>query len=353
MRIEEIWWKNLTNPSSFTENIICSILDGKSSAVIYKDEIPWKEDFIQNILFEVERESPNMKTNIHRISEYVEPDEYIMQKYCNREERSLYWGPRDHSKAKFLSKSSKSTLNKSNVIIDITNADNTDEWIGFAEEYNSYFSEEEEHGVFLLLMQDTEFSGTDNIRCFDYSRYIHDFDIFMLCMTILSSQNCSIQKKQYISEIAVSLAGDNVVVAGELAEYKGSLPVNVSRIAEKVFKENGLSCDDIAVQIKTALWKAQVKILFPIIEQFRSKFIEMNYDKLRKYKLDSYKANNVFELEVGQLYHLCYTQGIFKKELNFLEKVRNARNSLAHLEFVPNSDVDILMSKCLSYPNDR
>ncbi len=353
MRIEEIWWKNLTNPSSFTENIICSILDGKSSAVIYKDEIPWKEDFIQNILFEVERESPNMKTNIHRISEYVEPDEYIMQKYCNREERSLYWGPRDHSKAKFLSKSSKSTLNKSNVIIDITNADNTDEWIGFAEEYNSYFSEEEEHGVFLLLMQDTEFSGTDNIRCFDYSRYIHDFDIFMLCMTILSSQNCSIQKKQYISEIAVSLAGDNVVVAGELAEYKGSLPVNVSRIAEKVFKENGLSCDDIAVQIKTALWKAQVKILFPIIEQFRSRFIEMNYDKLRKYKLDSYKANNVFELEVGQLYHLCYTQGIFKKELNFLEKVRNARNSLAHLEFVPNSDVDILMSKCLSYPNDR
>lgn len=353
MRIEEIWWKNLTNPSSFTENIICSILDGKSSAVIYKDDIPWKEDFIQNILFEVERESPNMKTNIHRISEYVEPDEYIMQKYCNREERSLYWGPRDHSKAKFLSKSSKSTLNKSNVIIDITNADNTDEWIGFAEEYNSYFSEEEEHGVFLLLMQDTEFSGTDNIRCFDYSRYIHDFDIFMLCMTILSSQNCSIQKKQYISEIAVSLAGDNVVVAGELAEYKGSLPVNVSRIAEKVFKENGLSCDDIAVQIKTALWKAQVKILFPIIEQFRSKFIEMNYDKLRKYKLDSYKANNVFELEVGQLYHLCYTQGIFKKELNFLEKVRNARNSLAHLEFVPNSDVDILMSKCLSYPNDR
>ena len=352
MRIEEIWWKNLTNPSSFTENIICSILDGKSSAVIYKDEIPWKEDFIQNILFEVERESPNMKTNIHRISEYVEPDEYIMQKYCNREERSLYWGPRDHSKAKFLSKSSKSTLNKSNVIIDITNADNTDEWIGFAEEYNSYFSEEEEHGVFLLLMQDTEFSGTDNIRCFDYSRYIHDFDIFMLCMTILSSQNCSIQKKQYISEIAVSLAGDNVVVAGELAEYKGSLPVNVSRIAEKVFKENGLSCDDIAVQIKTALWKAQVKILFPIIEQFRSRFIEMNYDKLRKYKLDSYKANNVFELEVGQLYHLCYTQGIFKKELNFLEKVRNARNSLAHLEFVPNSDVDILMSKCLSYPNE-
>ena len=352
MRIEEIWWKNLTNPSGFAKKIICSVLEGRSSAVIYENDIPWKEDFIQNILFEVERESPSMKTNIHRISGYVEPDEYIMQKYCNREERSLYWGPRDHSKAKILSKSSKSTLKKSNVVIDLTNAENRDEWTGFVEEYTSYFSDEEEHGVFLLLMKDTEFSGTDNIRCFNYSRYIHDFDVFMLCMTILSSQNCSIQRKKYISEIAVSLAEDNVVVAGELAEYKGSLPINVSRIAEKVFRENGLSCDDIAVKIKNALWEAQVKILFPIIEQFRSRFIETNYDKLRKYKLDSYKASNVFELEVGQLYHLCYSQGILKKELGFLEKVRNARNSLAHLEFVPNSDVDILMSKCLSYPNE-
>ena len=117
------------------------------------------------------------------------------------------------SKAKFLSKSSRSTLNKSNVIIDITDADNTDEWIDFVEEYTSYFSDEEEHGVFLLLMHDTDISGISNIRCFDYDKYIHDFDVFMLCMTILSSQNCSIQKKQYISEIAVSLAKDNVVVA--------------------------------------------------------------------------------------------------------------------------------------------
>ena len=352
MRIEEIWWKHLTNPSGFAESIIDSVLDGMSSAVIYKKDIPWKEDFIQNILFEIERESPNMKTDIHRISGYVEPDEYIMHRYCGEKERSLYWGPRDHSKAKFLSKSSRSTLNKSNVIIDITDADNTDEWIDFVEEYTSYFSDEEEHGVFLLLMHDTDISGISNIRCFDYDKYIHDFDVFMLCMTILASQNCSIQKKQYISEIAVSLAKDNVVVAGQLAEYKGSLPVNISRIAEKVFKENGLSCDDIAVQIKTALWEAQVKILFPIIEQFRSKFIEINYDKLRRYKLDAYKANNVFELEIGQLYHLCYGHGIFKKELNFLEKVRNARNSLAHLEFVPQGDVDILMSKCLSYPEE-
>ena len=55
MRIEEIWWKHLTNPSGFAESIIDSVLDGMSSAVIYKKDIPWKEDFIQNILFEIEQ----------------------------------------------------------------------------------------------------------------------------------------------------------------------------------------------------------------------------------------------------------------------------------------------------------
>ena len=57
MRIEEIWWKNLTNPSGFAKKIICSVLEGRSSAVIYENDIPWKEDFIQNILFEVDRKS--------------------------------------------------------------------------------------------------------------------------------------------------------------------------------------------------------------------------------------------------------------------------------------------------------
>ena len=58
MRIEEIWWKRLTNPSNFAENIIYSVLDGKSVYVLYEKEIAWKKELIQNIVEYIEKTVP-------------------------------------------------------------------------------------------------------------------------------------------------------------------------------------------------------------------------------------------------------------------------------------------------------
>ena len=38
MRLEEIWWKRLTNPLNFAEDIIYSVLDGKTVFVLYEKE---------------------------------------------------------------------------------------------------------------------------------------------------------------------------------------------------------------------------------------------------------------------------------------------------------------------------
>ena len=357
MRIEEIWWKRLTNPSNFAEDIIYSVLDGKSVFVLYEKEIAWKNELIQDIVENIEKDSPNMKTNLHIPERYAEPSEYIMTKYCSDEERNHYWPSAENTVAKFLAKSSKAALNKSNVILDISSCDEPEKWIDFAQEYHSYFDEYDEHGVFVLFIKDDEMQMKEYIKekdslceCISYDESIHDFDTLMLCMTILSEQNCSIQQKQYIAETAAALAEDDVETAGKLAEYKGSLPVNTLNIAKKIFRENGISCDDIETKVKKALWKAQVKILFPIIEQYRSRFISENVDILKGCPLNIYKTHSIFELEIGQLYHLCYSNRILqKKDLKFLEKVRDARNSLAHLDVVPYNDVSSLMDKCTKY----
>ena len=92
MRIEEIWWKRLTNPSNFAEDITYSVLDGKSAFVLYKNEIAWKDELIQNIVENIEKDSPNMKTTIDVPESHSEPNEYILRKYCgDDEERSKYW----------------------------------------------------------------------------------------------------------------------------------------------------------------------------------------------------------------------------------------------------------------------
>ena len=351
MRIEEIWWKRLTNPSDFAEDIICSALDGKSVFVLYEKEIAWKNELIQNVVENIEKDSPNMKTNSDTPSVNAEPYSYIMSKYCSDEERNHYWPSAENTVAKFLAKSSKAALNKSNVILDISSCREPEKWIDFAEEYHSYFDEYDEHGVFVFFIRDSdgyikEYIEEKECRSeyMSYDGSIHDFDILMLCMTILSEQNCSIQQKQYIAETAVALAEDDAETAGRLAEYKGSLPVNTLNITKKIFREYGISCEDIETRVKKALWKAQVKVLFPIIEQYRSRFISENADILKGYKLNIYKTYSIFELEIGQLYHLCYSNDVLpKKELKFLEKVKDARNKLAHLDVVSYNDVSLLM----------
>ena len=357
MRIEEIWWKRLTNPSNFAENIIYSVLDGKSVYVLYEKEIAWKKELIQNIVEDIEKDSPNMKTTVNVPENYTEPAEYILQKYCSDEERSKYWPSAENTVAGFLARNSNAVLNKSNVIMDISDSEMPEEWIDFAEEYHSYFDEYEEHGAFVFFIKDSdghikEYLKEKECRCesIDYDATINNFDMLMLCMTILSEQNCSIQQKQYIAETAAALAGDNIVIAGRLAEYKGSLPVNTLNIAKKIFRENNIPCENIEMRVKKSLWKAQVKILFPIIEQFRSRFIAENADRLKGYPLNPYKTHSIFELEIGQLYHLCMSNNILmKKELQFLEKVRDARNSIAHLDVVAYNDVMSLMDKCIKY----
>ena len=349
MRIEEIWWKRLTNPSNFADDITYSVLDGKSAFVLYKDEIAWKDELIQNIVESIEKDSPNMKTTINVPESYREPDEYILQKYCgDDEERSKYWPSAENTVAKFLAHNPKAVLNKSNVILDMSYSKTPEKWIDFVEEYHSYFDEyDEQHGALVLFIKDSEghikeYLKEKECRCevIDYDANINNFDMLMLCMTILSEQNCSIQQKQYIAETA----------AGKLAEYKGSLPVNTLNIAKKIFKENNIPCDDIETRVKKSLWKAQVKILFPIIEQFRSRFISENLDRFKGYSLNAYKTHSIFELEIGQLYHFCMNNNILmKKELKFLEKVKDARNSIAHLDVVPYNDVMSLMDKCTQY----
>ena len=134
MRIEEIWWKRLTNPSNFAENIIYSVLDGKSVYVLYEKEIAWKKELIQNIVEDIEKDSPNMKTTVNVPENYTEPAEYILQKYCSDEERSKYWPSAENTVAGFLARNSKAVLNKSNVIMDISDSEMPEEWIDFAEE---------------------------------------------------------------------------------------------------------------------------------------------------------------------------------------------------------------------------
>jgi len=136
------------------EDITYSVLDGKSAFVLYKNEIAWKDELIQNIVENIEKDSPNMKTTIDVPESHSEPNEYILRKYCgDDEERSKYWPSAENTVAKFLARNPRAVLNRSNVILDMVYSKTPEKWIDFAEEYHSYFDEyDEQHGALVLFI---------------------------------------------------------------------------------------------------------------------------------------------------------------------------------------------------------
>ncbi len=340
MRTEDIWWKRLSNPVNLIENIADSILENKSVAVICRDGIPWKTSFLDAVMEDISQCSAGMRNSTHDIRENINPGDFLMKKYCSKQEQSRYVP--SETKARFLSKSKFSTINKSRVFVFLDGQAN--EWVNFIDEYSSYFGEDDEHGLFVLLTSDGNIKSSEHIDCYDYDKMVSQFDTLLLCMTVLSEQNYGILEKQYISETAVSIADGNVMLAGKLAECGINLVIKPYETVDFVLSTDNFPMEMNEQKLKASVWKAQIKVLFPLLEQFRYDFISEHYreisDSLYGASNEDYKNKNVYDLEIIDLYHICKKRRIVSDtEFKCLGSFREARNILAHWELVPYKSV--------------
>lgn len=346
MRTEDIWWKRLSNPVNLADSIVDTLIENRSSVIVYRDVIPWKETFYTVIMEGIAQYNSSMRNSFHHIGENTAPEDFFMNKYCSREEQGKYWKP-SGTKARFLSECKSSSLNKSHVFIDL--AGSAAGWIRFIDEYSSYFAEDEEHGLFVVFTSDRNIKGTKYIDRYSYNDIISNFDALLLCMTILSERKYSIREKQYISEVAVSIAEEDIVLSGGLAEYGMELAKEPYYTVQSVLNENKIVCNPDSQKIKTSLWQAQVKVLFPVLEQYRCGLVSRYKEEINSFLFHStngtYKTNNPYELEIGELYHLCKNQHILTKaEFDILVKVRDARNALAHWDVIPYEKLTDLLT---------
>lgn len=348
MRIEDIWWKRLSNPANLIGSITDSLMENRSVAVVYCDEIPWKGVFSDAIIEEISQYNADMKNSMHSLNDKTFPGDFLMRKYCSEEEQGKYWKP-SGTKAKFLAESKMSVLNKSHVFIDLSG--NAVEWFRFVDEYTSYFEENQEHGLFVIFTKDRYIKSSKSVDCYYYDENISEFDTLLLCMTILSEQKYTLSEKKYVSETAVEIASGNVVLAGKLAECGDSLVKDTPHTVMTVLKNEGISLKFDSVKIKTALWQAQIKVLFPVLEQYRLGLISKYKDTIKINLCNSptgtYKTENPYELEIGELYHLCRSYHILQRnEFDMLSQIRDTRNCLAHWDILSFEEIKKILKLC-------
>lgn len=179
--------------------------------------------------------------------------------------------------------------------------------------------------------------GSKHLTTFRYNDYVTDYDCMMLCLTLVSDLKCSRAEKMYLCEVASNIAHNNVELAAMLASRRTNLIQNPYNVSAKVFEENEVKVTNLKERVRMAVWEAQIKLVFPKIENFRADLIRKYESKISRFLPIKSSNNDVVDkatdLEIGQLYFICRSQKIIDlPEFEMLKKMRDARNTLAHWE---------------------
>ena len=345
----EIWWGRLVNSVIFIDKVKDVLMDDKSVIMNFSHDIPWIDILTYTLEQHLAFMTDERSFEVHDVSEISEtPGEYLLRRFCNEAERKRYWPNKHKSYERFLATNDNTTLNRRICCIVGIDASNAEAWLRSVTEYLEN-RDSDTRGVFILVVKNFRTNESGMLGNINYSDYVTEYDRLMLCLTLLSSEKCSSMQKQYVSEIATNIAGDNVETAGLLASSGMALADDPFDTAFKVLKDNNISVDDLKERVEYAVWKAQIKIVFPRLEELRREIIQKYYDDIQECL--PVKSNfgecieKASEIEIGQLYYISSHHAFLdKSDYEKIVNMREARNLLAHRDVLDRRQLNKLLS---------
>lgn len=330
-----MWWTRMVNAVRFLDDAQEALEEGRSVLLHFSGEVPWAEIMADELCQRLAGFTDSRTFDVHDVSHVTEPGAYLFSHYCSEEERRKYWPSKHISHMRFMAGNPNIPLNRRYVCLTGIPSGKAEQWVRAVSEYLEHCRENEEHGVFIMVTQNANVRGSEQIACLQYSDYVTDYDCMMLCLTMLSSLPCSRMQKLYLAETASGIAQNNVEIAGLLISEGMELaraPLTVSR---RVFEENGIPTARLDETVSAAVWEAQIRLVFPKMEDFRRALVQKYERKLEHFlpmkSAAGERIDKPFDLEVGQLCYICKGNKLLEhSEYEMLGKMRAARNKLAH-----------------------
>lgn len=333
----ELWWRRLVNSARFLDDLKDALADDKSVLLLFDTDIPWLDIMTETLEQKLADANDSRTFDVLDVSKTDDPGSYLMKRYCSKEEQKKYWPTTHGSPEKFLAQNKVTPLNKRYVCLTGIKPDDASEWASSVAEYLDNCENVHEHGVFIIILEGVNVPVSKHLTAFRYDDYVTDYDCMMLCLTLVSDLKCSRAEKMYLCEVASNIAHNNVELAAMLASRKTDLIQNPYKVSAKVFEENEVKVTNLKERVRMAVWEAQIKLVFPKIENFRADLIRKYESKISRFLPIKSSNNDIVDkatdLEIGQLYFICRSQKIIDlPEFEMLKKMRDVRNTLAHWE---------------------
>ncbi len=335
---DNIWWTKISNSSRLVNDVTNAVLERKPVILNLDIDIPFYNDFIEIVkekLLINDAQNPIKQIDAGTWENGTGAAELLLRKYCGKSVRDKYFPRKDYSPAQFLADSSGFQLNGYTAWISNIPAKSINGWYQFIREY---YGRKSDVNKALFVLECTKYSvppaKIKNCVVVSSKDYYSEFDYYVYCFLLAAEiKGCSMGMRQYIAELMRGFCKGEIELCSEMCGYG----IRIAESPEEVLKlvRNGKVTSEN--EISAAVWKAQIKLLFPIVEQFRRELVEKHLREIESAlpfcTPFGTSINEPFHLDLGNINTMCYDGSVQlnTEEKNLIQLYIDVRNDLAHM----------------------
>ena len=361
----EFWWANITGAHLVISKIVEALTENCTVIIDIPVDLPWRHQMRSSAEDEFRKLSGISDTIIEVVDATddvpvdVAPGRFLLDRFApNKEVRNGY---RERSQRSIQEYIIENTVLKNRIIWvkGMLNSQVSD-WLSFCRDYNS---NNEENGLFVLEIQGGVHKQDNNMRSIRLLECISNYDVQLFSSFIVEEKSAlSNVWRRYLSTATAIICDIDAEIASHLLEIidpkkQSPLDIIMEMASWQEYSVRGADDESNHIfmhcrnnnkkELEQRLWKAQVQVLFPLIEMERIKIIGSYYRELQttieQKHIEQYgeKITKPIQLELGTLCFLmnrysCIRDKDARERISFLHK---CRNHLAHAHCCSTSEV--------------
>ncbi len=338
--MKQIWWTQVTNAVLFISKITETLIDEKSVIISYSKNMPWPDYFTETIKDIVKQQ--NSEKKFENIFDVNDPGKYILKEFCKSEKRAEYRPSKGY--AKFFAESNDIVLHDRYLWVKISNLEMLEKWTSFVSDYCKERDKEQNSAVFILVLEGEEqINNKKGIKSFIYDDYIGEYDRVVFSMLASSRVKKGTMRQYYLAELVSKVVENDIELCASCIKNERRFLADPYSEIQRIITDDRRSNGEEYVFLKNetevsrSIWLAQIRTIYPIIEEFREGFVEQHKEAIAEQLPISSSYGEEYsepeDVEIGTLKYMADNGNlnISSNDYEKLKRFKEARNKLSHL----------------------
>jgi hypothetical protein len=347
-----IWWAQIGTSLKFLDRLIRQLQELHSVILNMPERFPWRHAFYDAVDQRRSRFCGERRLKRLPWNPAMEPGAFVLKELCPQDVQADYWPSQTYGE--YIGSQRQLMLNDYFVwVTGIHTKSDMLKWQTFLRQYENALPDTTVGAVFVL-----EYDGSplEHAEPEPIVYQVERYDCQVFCLeAALELQNTALQS--YQAQVALCVGNRDPELCGALLETGEAMlqdPIQtVLQVLETVRRSDGTAFPSLSEQrISSAIWEAAIITAFPLLERFRTEFVNRNAAELRKsLPIENSNGDSIREpsdLEIGTLDYISYhSYAISQQDKEMIHLCRTIRNLLAHNHLVPYEQIKIVFESLM------